>query len=483
MITEPETASDAPSPTVELCKWVESLTWDDVPEEIRTRAKYLILDGITCAIVASHLPWSETAVKAVSSIEGEGPCHVIGWKDLKVGPLQSALLNSTFIQGFELDDYHSFAPLHSNSIMVPAILALVSYGKHKGISYSGKDFLLAHVVGFEVGPRVGLALHGGEILNRGWHSGPVFGHAASAAASSKFLGLNSEQIEDAFGIACTQTCGLMSAQFESSVKRMQHGFASRNGLFAALMAEQSYKGIKRVFEREYGGFLNVFSLGAEPPVVEELTKDLSEKWITPEINIKPYACMAGIHSTIDALYELFDKKPLQNAMDVVKQVTIEISEPLFKHGGWKATKPLTVIGAQMNNAYICAVILLDGVLTVKNFSEKLMNRPEIWELMEKIDVVHNKEFDTLPRTDRMIAAVKIEFTDGTIKTNTVVRPSGVKAPLSGDEIVDKFRTHTKGLISDEAQANILKTVLEIESSKDVSELVDALNIDILDPLK
>jgi aconitate decarboxylase len=126
--------------------------------------------------------------------------------------------------------------------------------------FTGQEVLLATIVEFEVGPRVGLALHGGEILSRGWHCGTVFGPPASAATSSKLLNLNATQVENAFGIAFTQACGLMAAQFESSVKRMQRGFSSRNGLFATLMAEQNYKGVSRVFEREYGGYLNVFCM-------------------------------------------------------------------------------------------------------------------------------------------------------------------------------------------------------------------------------
>ncbi|MFJ1551997.1 MmgE/PrpD family protein, partial [Streptomyces sp. NPDC088246] len=57
---------------------------------------------------------------------------------------------------------------------------------------------------------------------------------ASAAVSAGTLhGLDAAAFEDALGMAATQSCGLMSAQFESMVKRMQHGFAARNGLTAA----------------------------------------------------------------------------------------------------------------------------------------------------------------------------------------------------------------------------------------------------------
>jgi 2-methylcitrate dehydratase PrpD len=33
------------------------------------------------------------------------------------------MLNSSFIQGFERDDCHPLAPLHSNSLVLPAMLA------------------------------------------------------------------------------------------------------------------------------------------------------------------------------------------------------------------------------------------------------------------------------------------------------------------------------------------------------------------------
>lgn len=61
------------------------------------------------------------------------------------------------------------------------------------------------------------------MLTSGWHSGAIFGPSASSAAVSKLLKLPANLIEDAVGIACTQACGLMSAQFEGEVKRAHHG--------------------------------------------------------------------------------------------------------------------------------------------------------------------------------------------------------------------------------------------------------------------
>src|SRR5580658_8975431 len=247
-------ATDPNGPTGRLATWLAGVTLDDVPEPVREHAKHLLLDGVACALVGAQLPVSRKGVEAVTALDDEGSALLIGWGGRATSAPSAAMLNSSFIQGFELDDYHPLAPLHSNALVIPAMLAVIPHVK----LVSGPRFLLGAILGYETGPRVGLALGGLEMLSRGWHSGVVFGTLSAAASAGCIYGLNAAQFEDALGIAATQSCGLMSAQFESMVKRMQHGFASRNGLTAAALAASGYVGIKRVFEREYGGWLAVF---------------------------------------------------------------------------------------------------------------------------------------------------------------------------------------------------------------------------------
>ena len=49
-------------------------------------------------------------------------------------------------------------------------------------------------------------------------------------------------------------------------------------------------------------------------------------------------------------------------------------EAAYGHGGWKAARPLELIGAQMNVAYAVAVALLDGEALVDQFSTSLSGR-------------------------------------------------------------------------------------------------------------
>src|ERR1700687_4709542 len=116
-----EIPTDPTGVTGLLSAWLFNLRLDEVQATVRMRAKDLILDGLGCALFGAQLPWSRTAVEVVTRLEGYGDKSLIGgWRGVPASA--AALLNGTFIQGFELDDFHPFAPLHSTSVVLPALL-------------------------------------------------------------------------------------------------------------------------------------------------------------------------------------------------------------------------------------------------------------------------------------------------------------------------------------------------------------------------
>jgi 2-methylcitrate dehydratase PrpD len=405
-------------------------------------------------------------VEAVTALDEAGTSLLIGWDGRATSAPSAAMLNSSFIQGFELDDYHPLAPLHSNALVVPAMLAVIPHVKQ----VSGPRFLLGAILGYETGPRVGLALGGLEMLSRGWHSGVVFGTLSAAASAGCLYGLNAAQFEDALGIAATQSCGLMSAQFESMVKRMQHGFASRNGLTAAALAAAGYVGIKRVFEREYGGWLAVFGEGHHPDA-SQIYANLGQQWETDRIAVKAYAAMGLLHAAIGAALELRPEVKIEE----IEQIDVFMPEAAYGHGGWKAVRPLEPIGAQMNVAYAVAVALLDGEVLVDQFSMKRINKEDVWNLINRTRAHHEKAYDQLPVTERETTRVCITLKDGSTRNKVVAHPRGTgQRALTNDEILDKYRSLTRSVISLDRQSAIEKTVLNIESVTDILSLVELL---------
>lgn len=70
---------DPEGPTGQLCNWVHDVKLSDIPSDVQTRAKYLILDGIACLLVGAHLPWSEKAASMIFEMEPPGTATVFGY--------------------------------------------------------------------------------------------------------------------------------------------------------------------------------------------------------------------------------------------------------------------------------------------------------------------------------------------------------------------------------------------------------------------
>src|SRR5271170_6590361 len=470
-----QAATDPNGPTGRLATWLAKTTLDDIPTSVREHAKHLLLDGVACALVGAQLPVSRKGVKGITALDDAGSALLIGWGGRTTSASSAAMLNSSFIQGFELDDYHPVAPLHSNAVVMPAMLAATP---HVG-RVSGARFLLGAILGFETGPRVGQALGGLEMISRGWHSGVVFGTLAAAASAGNLYGLDAAGFEDALGMAATQSCGLMSAQFESMVKRMQHGFASRAGLTAAALAASGYVGIKRVFEREYGGWLAVFG-ECHHPDASEISAGLGTVWETARIAVKAYAAMGLLHAGIDAALKLRSENV---PVDKIKHIEIDLAEGPYQHGGWQAVRPLEPIGAQMNIAYVVAVALLDGNVLIDQFAEDRINRDDVWRLIDRTQAHHEESYDILPTEEQLRTRVRLTLEGGDVREATVTHPRGTGDHLLSDsDIVEKYRSLTHSVISPERQASIEQAVLGIDELEDIGELIGYLTPAVKSPL-
>lgn len=87
--TEPTEPSGV---TAQLSHWISNLQLSDVPPPVRERAKYQLLDGVACALVGAHVPWSEKYVEATAEYEPDGEYSVIGWDKVRKSSHLSNLL-------------------------------------------------------------------------------------------------------------------------------------------------------------------------------------------------------------------------------------------------------------------------------------------------------------------------------------------------------------------------------------------------------
>jgi 2-methylcitrate dehydratase PrpD len=253
-------------------------------------------------------------------------------------------------------------------------------------------------------------------------------------------------------------------------KRMHHGLAARNGFYAAGLAAAGYTGIKRVFEREYGGFLSVFGEGHSPDA-SLLTGQLGERWETSVIMVKSYAAMGGLHAAIDAARELRSSVAPQD----ISTVDITVGETVYKHGWWAPERPLTPIGAQMNIGYATAAALLDGNVLPEQFTPGRMDSDDIWSLIAATTVHLDESLADADITQRFRTDVAVTTRDGAVHRARVVAPHGAPAdPVTNEELVAKFHALADRVTTRARAEAIERAVVGLEALDDTNELIDLL---------
>lgn len=450
---------------------MSELSWSDVPEATRHKALLVLLDGVAAGLWGALLPWSRRAIDGLSRLGTEGRAAI--WSHgQRTSVEHAAMLNSSFVQGFELDDVHEFGPIHSAATVVPPIFAWVDSADQSG---DVRDILAALAAGLEVGPRIGVAIGGYDLLSRGWHCGSVYGTLAAAAACSRLAGLDARETEDALGIAATQSSGLMAAQFEAMVKRMHHGFASRAGLVAAALAGSGYTGIRGVLEREYGGFGSVFAPGQDVDW-NAMVDGLGRSWEIDRIAFKAYACNAGAHPALDGVVSWLRDETL----DAESMASLEITLPdvPYQRVGWPASRPLTVIGAQMNVGYAVAACIVTGDPVVHSFLPQHLDDPTIWDLVDRIHVRSDPRWQRQVDRQRTPRATRLRLTtvDGQSHEKVVPAARGMPShPMTADEVRSKAVTLLSLATGDPSTAeDVAGMVLSLESMGELRRLLETL---------
>ena len=300
------------SHTRRLAEFAANLQLSDVPADVVARAKGVILDGLGCGLFGARLPWTEILAGVVDKMEPQGGTASVWGRGRTASPVDAALLNGTMIQGYELDDANP-ASIHSCAAVLPAAIAAAEYIGLDRID--GRTLLTAIIAGFEVGPRVGLCMNGNKMLVKGWHSPGIFGPFPAAAAAGVVLGLDTDRMVHALGIAGPQAAGIMATQFGSMTKRMLSGKSSQSGLYAALLAADGFTGVEDIFEAEYGGYCTTFTQSKDQFDLSALSDGLGTRWETMRISLKRHASVGTNLAALDAIEELARESGLQASRD------------------------------------------------------------------------------------------------------------------------------------------------------------------------
>jgi 2-methylcitrate dehydratase PrpD len=448
--------------TSAISEFVSGLRFEQIPAQVIERIRLLILDSFGCGIFGAHLPWTRILQDTLSRLDTTASVEVWG-SDVRLSAPNAALVNGTQVQGFELDDVHRQGVLHVGAVSLPPLLAVCALQP----GMSGRRFLTSAVAGYEIGPRVGMCM-GQEHIAQGWHPGATVGVFSAAAAASAALGLSAEQTLNALGIAGTQAAGLMAAQYGAMVKRMHAGRSAQSGLYAALLAQAGFTGIRDVFESPYGGFCTTFSASRDKFDLAALSAGLGDTFETLRVSLKFYSCVGSSHTSLDAIRNLRERHPF--TAGEVEQVVVRGSRATVDHVGWPY-RPEGLTSAQLNLPFCLATLLLEGDAFVTQFDDAAVSDPRRIALSRRVQVVEDPSITAKGSAHRHEVEVEVILADGTRLSERVAAPRGSESNFATEaQVVDKFHVLADGVLGRERAVRLREAVLALPDLPDVTPL-------------
>ncbi|TQC35975.1 MULTISPECIES: MmgE/PrpD family protein [unclassified Rhodococcus (in: high G+C Gram-positive bacteria)] len=449
-----------------LARHICTTDFSDLTAEAVRSAKYSTLDTIGVILGASGLMKAMPGVVGLVRDSGGKPESTLIGYGGKVPAVDAAFVNGAMAHGLDFDDSLPEGQ-HATSPLIPALFAAA---QRKG-GVSGQEFITALALGQDLFVRLRKSL----TWKQDWLLGPVLGTFAAAAACAKLLGLQQNQIVDAFGIATCQSAGTMQMAYGTGgdLRGMYAGFAAKAGLFSALLAEAGVEGTTEPFEGEAGFFEVYFDRQWDRATMLE---GLGTHFEGSTIIYKLWPSCANTHGYIDTALRLMGSPGRTEEIDKVEVFGGDFAKRLTEPVALRR-RPPTANDAKFSLPYTVALGLVRGTVGVGDFSEERRRDPQVTAMADKIEFVDDPQYNwagsALPS-----GAVRITLRNGETLFAEAPHdqaPGGAKRPLSWSDLVTKFddcASHAVKEISPQSRGQVIEAIENLDQLPDVSVVVE-----------
>lgn len=459
----PAARADAIESLVDYCL---ATTYESLPPDIAAISKQQVLDTIGIALAGYAADGVRQLREFTVAMAGRPESRIWG-AAAAVPAHEAARVNGAMAHALDYDDTHEKSYVHPSVITIPAVLAIAE--KTPGVT--GRDIIVATALGTDLSCRLAMAAQPGvDPFKVGWHNTTVYGYISSALAAGKLLGLTRQQMIDAAGIAYHQAAGNAQAHVDGALtKRMGPGFAGCAGVLAAQLAQAGVTGARHVLEGPIGLYRQYHGGNYDRG---RLLDGLGVHFAAADLSFKPYPSCRGSHTAVDAALAIRRQQAFP-ASDI-KAITIYMGPGEYKLLGTPLEAkraPRSNVQAQFSNPWIVTTTLLDGRLSLADFSPAALDRPDVLALTARTHTVLDAS---------LLAAgggvgptrLTVELRDGRRLTQTVYTAKGEpRQPLSTAEFEQKFFDCARSAGLAESQAAALQSaILGLERLADAREL-------------
>ena len=459
--------------TAYVARFITETRASRIPADVMHLGKRSILDGIGLAL-AGNAAESGTIVRQYLKTLGcptDKGCTVIG-TPLKVPARFAAFANGIAIHADDYDDTQLAVAkdrvygllTHPTAPALPPALALGELANRSGL-----DVLVAYQIAVEVETKIAEAINPRH-YDEGFHSTATIGAIGAAAGAARLLGLNAEQTQRALGIGASQAAGLRE-NFGTMTKPFHPGRSAESGVVAAEFAKLGWTSTPIILEAGRG-FFQAAGGGYDAAAIEG---KLGNPWTfaSPGVSIKPHPSGSLTHPGMGLMADLIrrhDIRPQQVAR-VKVGTNRHMPNALIHH------RPRNELQAKFSMEFCMAILLLERKAGLAEFTEEVVNRPDVRKLIERIEFGVHPEAEAAGY-EKMTTIIDIELTDGRRIGGRADFGKGSPAnPMSDAELTAKFRECAAwGMLPKASVEKVVEMVFGLDKLKSIRNLTRLLAV-------
>jgi len=419
--------------TREVAAFIGNLAYRDIPDEVVALGKKSILDGLglaLCGSVAETGNLSRTYVKSMGL--SQGGSTIIG-SSLKVPARFAAFVNGIGIHADDYDDTQlAVAEDRVYGLLThptaPVLSAALAMGEARALS--GRELMVAYHAGVEVECKIAEAI-APRHYEDGFHSTGTCGAIGAAAAAARVAALDRTQTLHALGIAASEAAGLRE-NFGTMTKPFHAGRAAESGVIAAELAALGWTADEQILEAPRG-FFHAAGGSFDP---QAIVHKLGNPWTfhVPGISIKPFPSGSLTHPAMTELQRLIREEKIDARQ--VQRIDVgtnrNMPNALIHH------RPKTGLEAKFSMEFCMAALLLYGKAGLTEFTDEVVNRPEVQNMIERVRFGVNPVAEAAGY-NKMTSILDIWLQDGRVISGRADFAKGSPAmPMSYDEVAEKF---------------------------------------------
>lgn len=447
-----------------IVAYLHGVRYDDLPSAVAARAVDVIVDTVGCAIGGILTEPGAVLARVLRGLAGQGCATGLGVRSGM--DLVSAVLLNAYLA--DILDYEDTVPGlgHPSAVIVPAALAV-----GETVGATGRDVVVAVVVGYEVGVRVGRAVLPSPERRQQvpvQYSWNAFG---AVAAASKLLGLSAEATLDAFGYAgaasplptWTTRWGRPAHWLKGNM-----GEQARAGILGAILAQEGFRGPRRILDSDLGFWRMIGSDRYDPT---ELTRGLGVCYEVANTHFKPYPACRWLHTTVAAVRSIVQREGL-GAEDIEEIIVRSFRDST---DWFDEPEPATLVDAQFSIPYAVAVAFLDVPVGPAWYRPETLYDPQLLALARRVRVEGSEEADVGFRRGLYPSEVTIRTRKGlTFATKEDIAVGSPARPLTTADLKLKFANLTEVVLGSTLASKAWQTGRKLPSLGDVQQFTTKL---------